>query len=348
MGSATLEGTTVIAPTCSQRAATRGLARRLAALLIAGLCAAVFSADAALADQVIVVVGAAGTPEYGEQFAEWADRWKAAAEQAKAQYLEIGRSENAKSDKEQLQQALATIAQQEPNDASGRIWLVLIGHGTSLRDISKFNLRGPDVSLGDFQTWLKPISSPLAIINCSSASGGFLSGLSGPGRIVITATKSGSEQNFARFGKFLSLALTDPASDLDHDDQVSLLEAYLSASRRVSQFYEQESRLATEHSLLDDNGDKRGTPASFFKGIYVVQKAQDGADTDGQRAHQWHLDPGRQAVSLAADQQAERDKLEDEIHRLRSQRARLTEDEYYEQLEPLLIQIAQLYADAED
>ena len=44
----------------------------------------------------------------------------------------------------------------------------------------------------------------------------------------MTATRSGNEQSFARFGGSLADAIADPASDLDQDGQTSLLEAFLS------------------------------------------------------------------------------------------------------------------------
>ena len=49
----------------------------------------------------------------------------------------------------------------------------------------------------------------------------------------------------------------------DHDDEVSVLEAFLSASAKVGEFYESESRIATEHAPIDDNGDGKGTPSSM-------------------------------------------------------------------------------------
>ena len=166
---------------------------------------------------------------------------------------------------------------------------MLIGHGTFDGHTAKFNLRGPDVTAEELAEWLKPLKRPLAVINCASASAPFINRLAGENRVVITATKSGDEQNFARFGQYISAAIADPAADLDKDGQVSLLEAYLTACRQVAEFYEQEARLATEHALLDDNGDGLGTPAAWFRGLRATQRAKDGAALDGTRAHQFHL-----------------------------------------------------------
>ena len=71
----------------------------------------------------------------------------------------------------------------------------------------------------------------------------------------------------------LSEAIADPAADLDKDGQTSLLEAWLAAAQRTADFYKNEERLATEHSLLDDNGDGLGTPPDWFQGVRVVQES---------------------------------------------------------------------------
>ena len=90
--------------------------------------------------------------------------------------------------------------------------------------------------------------------------------------MIVTATKSGFEQNFARFGQHLADALADAAADLDGDGQTSLLEAYLTASRATAEFYRQSGRLATEHALLEDTGDGLAMPADWYRGVRPAQK----------------------------------------------------------------------------
>ena len=98
--------------------------------------------------------------------------------------------------------------------------------------------------------------------------------------------------NFARFGQYLAEAIADPRADLDKDGQVSLLEAFLTASNRVERVLSHPiAQLATEHALLDDNGDRLGTPADWFRGVHATKRAKDGAAPDGIRAHQFHLIP---------------------------------------------------------
>ena len=223
----------------------------------------------------------------------------------------------------------------------------MIGHGTFDGKTAKFNLRGPDVTAAELAEWLRPFERPLAIINCASASGPFLNELSGPNRIVVTATKSGHEHNFAHFGDYISSAIVDPAADLDKDEQTSLLEAFLAAAARVADFYKEDARLATEHALIDDNGDRLGTPADWFHGVRAVKTAKDGASPDGLRAGQLPLVPSRGEQVLSAEARKRRDELEQQLAELRRQKSTLSEEEYYSQLEPLLIEIARVYDQSE-
>jgi len=170
---------------------------------------------------VLVVVGAPGTEEYGDEFRRWASLWRAAAEKATAEFLLIGEgAEGGTTDRERLRSALA----EKGAAGSEAFWVVLIGHGTFDGREAKFNLRGPDLTDAELLDWVKPIRRPVAILNCASASGPFLSRLSGPGRIVVTATRSGDEQSFAHFGQYLAESVADPSADLDKDGQVSLLD----------------------------------------------------------------------------------------------------------------------------
>ncbi len=163
---------------------------------------------------------------------------------------------------------------------------------------------------------------------------------------MLTATKSGHEVNFARFGKHLAEAIADPRADLDKDDQTSLLEAYLTACRGIQEFYDGEKRLATEHALLDDNGDALGTPAAWFRGVRATQRAKAGAQLDGVRAHQIHLVPSDREARLPPAVRKRRNELELAVAALRDQKASLDEAEYYQRLDGLMTELAELYQSA--
>jgi hypothetical protein len=313
-----------------------------AALGLLLLLSSAVSAQAQTNEQraLVLVIGAAGEAKYGEQFSQWAGLWKQAATKGGLQLSVIGEdTDNPTNDRTRL----LTVLTNEVAKPAGELWLVFIGHGTYDGRSAKLNLRGPDISAADLAALLKPCKRPLAVIQCASASGPFINALSGPDRVIITATRSGYEVNATRFGGYMAKAIADPAADLDKDGQTSLLEAFLLSSREVAQFYEESGQLATEHPLMDDNGDGLGTPADWFRGVRAIKTAANGKSVDGVRAHQFHLvrSDVEQELSPAARQR--RDELEKKLSELRSRKETMQEDEYYQQLEGILVEIARLY-----
>lgn len=299
---------------------------------------------------VVVVRGTSGTDEYGRQFDEWSNRWLQAARQGGAEAVRIGPTEAIAGNKEsitdyqKLQRVLGTFGKKHGGSDAAELWIVLIGHGTFDGRTARFNLEGPDVSADELSRWLETFRCRTAIVSCASSSGPFLKTLARNGRVVVTATKSGAEQNFSRFGDYLSQAIGDASFDLDKDGQTSLFEAFLSASRRTEQFYETEGRLATEHALLDDTGDGQGTRSDFFRGIRLVKKTTNGTAADGRIAHQFHLVRSDVEQSLQANVRAQRDEIERQVLVLRDRRKQFANDDvYYAELEPLLIRLAEAY-----
>jgi hypothetical protein len=304
---------------------------------------AVFSLAAFAGDEpedrasVIIVIGAPGEAGYAETFAKWAANWQSACATAHAKTTTL------QGDDQQSLVHLRQILESEPKDGAAALWLVLLGHGSFDGREAKFNLPGDDLSASELADLLKPFHRPVVVVCSFSASGAFLKPLSAPGRVIVTATKSGAENNFSRFGGYLSETIADPSADIDKDGQTSLLEAWLAAARRVADFYKGEGRLATEHSLLDDNGDGLGSSPDWFQGVRVVKKAADNRAPDGIRAHQIHLVPSAAERALPPALRAERDSTEQEIERLRQSKAGMPADAYYEQLEILLLRLARLY-----
>jgi len=286
---------------------------------------------------VILLIGAPGEPEYRTNFLKQASLWEKACAQANCRYVAIG-SDGETNARAKLERLLAC----EPTNSASQLWLVLIGHGTFDGKEARFNLPGPDLGASEFGQWLKPFQRPVAVIDSSSSSAPFLNAVSATNRVVVTATRSGYEQNFARFGQYFAAALTDPTADLDKDGQVSILEAFLAASRQATEFYKAEGRLVTEHALLDDNGDGLGTQADWFRGLRAVRKAKDDAPVDGVLSSQWCLVPSESERRLSAEQRARRDALVREIIRHREKKQNLSEDEYYRQLEVMLLELARV------
>lgn len=292
---------------------------------------------------VLILQGAPGTDEYGQLFTQCKERWQSAAAAGEATCCVIGddSGDNDLTDLETELSRLATITTTEP------LWLVLIGHGTHDGRVSRFNARGPDVTASRLKELLEPVHRPIAIINCSSCSAPFINALSGPDRVVVTATKDGREFQFSRFGKYISEAIVGLDADVDRDGQTSLLEAWLFAARRTAEFYESEGRLATEHSLLDDTGDALGTRFEVFEGVRVRDNVPNSGKLDGRLAHRWHLVRSEDERRLTPEQRRQRDALELQLEQLRNRKSSFQEVEYLSELERILLPLARLYEDAD-
>jgi hypothetical protein len=300
------------------------------------------NAERPLAEQpldVLVVVGAGGAPEYAEAFAEWAERWESICGRADRAMLRVDGSQTDAAAIDQLETALAEAAS---TTAERPLWIVLIGHGTWDGKTANFNLVGKDVSAKTMKAWLDRIDRPIVLVNCSSSSAPFIDRLSAPRRVIVTATKSGSEKNYARFGDFFSRAIGAAEADIDHDDAVSVREAFLKASADVERFYQEQNRLATEHALLDDNADRKGSDDSLVAG---KTNAKDAAEVDGAFAASLSLPVPGNTLRLTDQQIQRRDELEAELKALR---AEVTDVETLrERATPVLLQLAELYAEAE-
>lgn len=292
--------------------------------------------------RIIAVLGSGGTGEYDAVFSKSASLWREAAEKGDAAFSLIGEGKGSDQSANQLKEAIA--AAKEP-----ALWIVLIGHGSFDTRSVKFNVRGPDFTDDDLAKWVEPYEGALAVINTASASGSFVRKLSGKGRVIITATKNEAEVYYTRFGKYFSEAIGGlPDADLDNDDQVSLLEGFLFAADRVAKFYETEGRLATEHALIDDNGDKLGSRSEWYDGVTPTQTPAKEAGPDGEIAGQKVLVKNEFEKRLSPDARARRDELEREVKALRRQKDDLEEDDYYRKLETLLLELAEIYRDVRD
>ncbi|QDT42386.1 hypothetical protein Pan241w_24700 [Gimesia alba] len=293
-------------------------------------------------ERMIVVIGAGGLEEYEQQFSRWSQRWKQIAAHKQAELTVIGESVDAR----QSDLELITRELQRQTDNMTATWLILIGHGTFDGKTARFNLRGPDLTADQLSQSCDAVKHPLAVLNCFSSSGPFLNALSADNRVIISATKNGHEFYFSRFGNFLSEASSQPQADLDHDGQISLLEAYLAACRETNAYYQEKGELATEHALLDDNADQQGTRGDQFEGLNRMPDSHSEKTTlpDGHRAHQFTLFATQPIAQISGEQKLKRDELELQILALKQRKTEFSNsDEYYQKLEPLMLQLALVY-----
>jgi hypothetical protein len=293
---------------------------------------------------VILVVGLGGAADFRESFhAEASQIYTALTEQhglAAEDVTYLGEDPelapdmiSGESTRANILRVLGELSQRAgPRD---KIVVMLIGHGTESRNGPRFNLPGPDLGPTDFD--LAMIAFPtqsLALVHTGSASGGFVQPLAGPNRVVIAATRSGRESNATEFGQFFAEAMAGGGSDLDHDNRISLLEAFIYAKQEVVRHYEEENEMLSEHAVLDDNGDGEGSLDAGLEGL------------DGPLAATFTFGLGTAIEGVSVDDPvlagllAERAEIEGQIEDLRVVREALTEDEYLDRLEPVLVELA--------
>jgi hypothetical protein len=291
---------------------------------------------------VAVIVGHAGDREHGELFNKWAaslvqaatGRFGIPAERVTylaADAAEDGPAPSGRSTRDGITQAFDALAKRAAKDDV--VFVMLIGHGTFDGRTAKFNLPGRDMTPADFAPLLKRIASKLVLVNAASASGPFVAELSGPGRTIVTATRTGNERFATLFGGYFVDALTGDAADGDRNRRISILEAFDHARREVTRAYERTGIMVTEHALLDDSGDREGSmePNATGKDGRIASVLSLGAVTGG--------DPLPSDPRLRALYQERRD-LERRVDALKLLKGSMAPAQYSADLEKLLTELA--------
>lgn len=280
----------------------------------------------------VIVTGLGGTEEYSESFSGWSDTFQSALgslDDDEALIINL----SASAERQDILDAIALQAkaideraalegdqsQSELTGGESTFVLMLIGHGTANSNQWRFNIKGPDLTTEDLVAALNKVNSNRQlVVLASSASGATLEALGQEGRVVITATKSGGEINAVRFPEFFAQAMLDGAADYDRNEILTVAEAYRFAEGRTREYYEREKLLASEHSRL------RGEGASDIA-LALLGSLQNAKD-----------DP---VVTALLD---ERLVLEQAFNALKRRKPEMPVDDYYTELEALLISIASL------
>jgi len=197
---------------------------------------------------VVVVEGLPGDQVYAEQF----DRQVTAISLALRSVTEWERVRVFRTDDASRVALLGHLRSlQSEVRSSDQFALFLIGHG-SYDDVEyKFNIPGPDLTGEDIAASLDELpTTDQVIINTSSSSGAIADLVANDDRIVVLATRSGAERHATRFGDYFAIALDDPGADVDKNERISVEEAFRFAERQVSDYFERNDQLATEHATL--------------------------------------------------------------------------------------------------
>jgi hypothetical protein len=277
------------------------------------------------------VAGLGGEPEYEARFSGWAKDLDKLLHQVEPQ-AKIKTLYGPDATRANVETYLRELAKDAKADDS--LILMLIGHGTFDELDYKFNLPGPDLSAAELAGLLDKIPAHELIVNMTSASGGSIVALEKPKRVVITATKAGTEKNATVFPRYWIEGMRDPAADSDKNEIVTALEVFRYAEEKTAKFYETQKRLSTEHALIEDAGKGDGVKAP---------SAENGEGLTAGRFALLHLGAAaaesRDPAKLALLKQKE--DLEAQIDDLKYRKASMAVQEYRGQLQQLLILLAQ-------
>ena len=277
----------------------------------------------------LTVSGLGGEPDYAQRFKMWAEDIDSSLKRAGGDSNVITLQAPTR---EQIRAKFADITRQaKPGDS---LVVMLIGHGTYDGVDYKFNIPGPDLTASELGTLLDRVpATRQLVVNMTSCSGGSIETLRRPTRIVISATKTGSEKNATVFARYFAEALREPAADTDKNESVSALEAFKYAQQKTTDFFETQKRLATEHSVIEDTGKGQGekTPTAEngegrLAGAFPVVRL--GANAAAAR------DPSKRPLIERKEQ------LEQAIDKLKFDKAAMPQAEYTRQLTQLLLELA--------
>jgi hypothetical protein len=318
-------------PLVSTRRAARSGGILIALAMLA--CIAAARSVAAQDTHMVVITGVAGDEAHTKQFHAWATTIIDAATKrdgvpgANVVYLadkpDVDPARiRGRSTRENVQKTINEIAARaKPTD---ELFVLLIGHGSFDGQQATFNLPGPDLSAADWTKLLAKFpTQKVVFVNTSSSSGGFLPAIAGPGRTIVTATKTGGERNEPRFGEFFVEAFGTESADLDRNGHVSVLEAFNYAKSNVLKAYQQQGLLLTEHATLDD-----GTDGKLAATLFLARNPAGALSS---------ADAGNPQIRALV---AERDALDRQIAQLKLAKDGMDPARYEQELEKLLTDLA--------
>jgi hypothetical protein len=319
-----------------------GTALMRAALAASAVFVSVLSAIPASAQQryALVVSGATGGANYAQQYAKWTESLSQTLidvmkfDVSRVTVLTESREESRAATAANVRRTLAGLRQQMMAD--DLLFVVLIGHGTFDGVEAKFNLVGPDMESADWMALFRGLPGRLVLVNTASASFPFIERFSGPRRIVIAATDAAVQRFDTVFPEYFVASFRDEAADIDKNGRSSIWEAIAAAAAGVRRHYQQRGQLATERSLLDDNGDGVGREAA-------------AQGEDGSFATRTYLDAPSATVSptdeVLVDLLQRRASLMAEVEELQIKKAFMSADEYAREFERVMIALARVARD---
>lgn len=287
------------------------------------------------ADSVhLILCGAGGEADYSERFVDWGSRLRETLTNelhvSPEKVLILTEQDATKISLESIRATMQEISD-GLSSAQTDLYIYFIGHGSYLRKVSKFNIPGPDLTASEMHNLIKGIPARrVIVINGTASSAGFINKLSGRDRIICTATKSVDEKNATEFIEHFIKALEDGSADQDRDERISVIEACSRAAELTAAWYLEKGLIATEHGLLDDNGDGLGTRLPITK----------HGDGDGMLASSTFLRDYAFPAHVPKDLIARYLDALSSVEKLKSEKEQMDVEKYYDELETLLVKAA--------
>jgi hypothetical protein len=264
-----------------------------------------------------IVAGLGGEPEYEQRFREQAAAIAEAAEKAAGAPGHVVVLTGDQGRRESLRRELAAFA--DKVKATDSATIVLIGHGTYDGEDYRFNVPGTDITGAELaELFDKVPAKQQLIVNATSASGATIDLWKRPERVVITATKSGGERTATRFAQFWVQAVSGDGADVNKDQVVTAAEAFDYANRQVAASYKSDVSLATEHARM----------AADETAAFTVARVGGSAISSS----------NPEVAALLA----QRGQIEHDLNGVKERKAALSQDEYYDELEGVLVRLALL------
>ena len=314
------------------------------------LCGVACAGSASAERYHVIITGSGGEQPYIDKFQGWGERLqRVLVEQLGAHspyvYLltEAANADDegieARSDVESIRSVFEIIAEQMNTDDS--LFVYLIGHGSYFKSISRFHVPGTDLTVEQMAEFLEPFKDhQVVIVNGSSASAVYINELSGPKRVICTATKSVTEFNATEFmGHFIE-CLEDGSADRNRDERITVFEACQQAAQLTDAWYISNGYIPTEHAILDDNGDGQGTRLTWDQTMQNDLAQAHNDDEDGDFARQIFLKDYVFPEGVPQEWIDEYTGAMNEVEALRLRKPELDESEYYSELEKLFLRAA--------
>jgi len=276
-----------------------------------------FSNSSLALEQMLIFGGLGGDPVFQEDFNEQVEQIYQAGLSLGLDASQITKLSGSDATKVNILAAISKIRA----DSDDLLQVHLIGHGSFDGNNYKFNIPGPDISANELAEALNQLNGNQMVAVMTSASGAAMQPLKNDSRLVITATRTGLQKNASVFSRYWAQGSDLSSVDLNKNEIISIAELYTYTQDQVTKYYESEGLIASEASLIEG-------PESIDADLFSLSRIGQLANT-----------------SLSAEVEsliAERAEVETKLSELSGRRQDLSEDEYFSELQNLMLELGLL------